>query len=309
MADLKFVKANPRETTEQYFPSKFSRVPSTRTVKTHDLEIHDDKGRPLFSVSKNQYTKGYKLAWHPYMTEKYPDLQDSFEHGSRQRPLSHNSAMAAESKDNALYTAQRIYAHAARSGFKDEIPHQTIPEPTEERPMAHRIVFRDPETSEPIVTQRDDGIGNKKIAFHSPYLGKNGISPDVVSSMNHGGSGYVLAQKIRAERGNDVTGIGVKTFPGKSSDHYSHLFKANSGKSDEELSAAHEALVRKQLGDKPNFQLVRHSPTVFHAEGGKGGDTPYDNFHVTSLAHGGRLVSHKINPDYQYSGEKNEQRF
>lgn len=301
-AELKFVKANPREVEVEKYPNKYS----TKTIKVkethHDLELHNDVGEPIFSVSKKPYTKGYDLEWHPYMKEQHPGLERSFEHGSRK--LHADKAFFADSKDSALYRGQAIYQEAARAGFKDKIPHTVAPEPTEKNPQAHRITFRDPETSEPIVTQHVRNPYDSAITYHPEYLGKHGISPDQVKSMKHAGHGYTLAKMIMAERGKDITGIGVKSY-GKH-DHSSTVYKANVGKTDEDLSAAHEKKIRDEFGNKPNFNLVRHTPTVFHATGGEADSS---SFHVMSLAHDGRLVTHRFSPDYEYSGEKTDARF
>lgn len=305
---LKHVKSNPREVSKTVYNGGTFRG---RTVKSteHDHALHHpDTGEPIFSLTKKSWSKGYHMDWHPYMKDTHPDLERSFEHGSRHPE--HDKMRDVDSLDSAKYAGTRRYEAAARSGFKDTLDVRTQALPTEENPHAFINHYHDPETGQKIGHSSSE---NHKLMYSKNYLDSHGIDHGVVGALP-GKSPYQKAQALMGEKGKSYSLIGHKQIASRKQVYgrgeysndtgapHADVYKGGVGKSDEEMSAAHEAHVREKAGGLENFAVERHTPTVFTA-------THTDSKwkypqHVTSIASKGQLIAHKI-PDTT-EGEKME---
>lgn len=301
---LKLVKTNEREEDRQVQASKYSSRYITKKVKVHDMELHHpETGEPIFTVhpQTGYGSKGkYDLKWHSYMTDQYPDLEHSHEFGSRH--YDREKLTSQSGKDYIPHTGTRIYREAARAGFKDPIPHTVHPSPTESDPTAHTKIFRDPDTNDPIVSKYPNG----QIKYHGPYMDKNNIDRSILdqpyakhyrgNGTNHFGGGrihnaYEFAKHIYSQKGQTFNAIGNRSGGGVIT------YSGVKGKSDEDLSRAHEENVKKRFTAENYLEpeIHRHSPTIFQAKVHSGG-IPRT---LHSIVHEGRVTEASHDHDYQ----------
>lgn len=291
-SDLKIVKVNPREVMKRVpaYRGSFRTVEKKETV--HDLEIHNKHtGEPLFSLKPKRYGKGYDIHWHETQEQMHPGISDSFEHGSRQYGA-HNGPLSADSRDTALYRAHDAYVKAARSGFRDRLSHKIVTGKDSEGNVTRETHFHDPDSGEKI--GHSDDYGNFK--FSGAYADAHGIDRGVIKTkLAKTNGGYERALAIHAEKGKNYTmhgstsHVAMTSGPGGYRPVYNspvaRTYAAAPGRSDEEMSSAHESHIRanrRTAFESGGATLVRHSPTHFTAEIG-------DEYH-SSLAHGGRLI-------------------
>lgn len=308
MADetvLKLVKVNEREKkVDQY--NRYGRRLGVKTVKEHDLELHHpDTGEPIFSVTPGHKRGHYDIDWHPYMKDTHPELASGFEHGKK-RHDSYSHFKSESGKDYLGTQWGRHYDAAARTGFKDSLPHTIEPKPTEEYPHGHSVHFHDPDTGDRIASVHHTSGYDNKITYSGEYLKKHDIHPDVAKAAGGAGA-YNLAKKIHSEKGKSYSlvgkslhGIAHSTYQrGYSYTASAHTKVYTAGRqdmSDEELSSVHE----KHLASDGKTTVTRLSPTVFKAERG--------DVRIHSIAHGGEVHHHQFSHDDGSTNGKNTEK-
>jgi hypothetical protein len=298
-------------------------------VTAYDYVVHHpETDEPLFHAKKDDYGKTYRLEWHPYMKALHPELEHSFEHGSnapKSRTVSWNGKSerratdwVENTKDSLPYAAKRIYDSAARGGFKDTLKvtahdkevsyqHRNWDTGQEETKTATTKVhsFHDPETGERIL-HHDEHNGSR---YSGDYLRAHNIHANIAQSqMESGRTGaYHHALKIYNEKGKSYGAVGKHVMKAKAKVYTAGTVEGmvDHGR----VSQAHEDHIRKTYGDRPGFNLVRHTRTLFTATA-NGKYDGYTPVHVVSVMHpDGTLMSHEAGDEYHGAPEKLDHKF